>query len=111
MELLWEKQMEANELRDKYLEDIKSGKFTLGYALTLGFYNMSLRLSNGETVEIGWLNTDAAGNKKYSGSCTDLQLMTLVDLDEIYEDEQYFTCIVVKCHNKEDEERFMKGEE
>lgn len=111
MKLLYEAQIEANELRNQYIEDIKCGKFTLGYALQLGFNNIYLRLSNGERVEIGWLTTNTSGNQVYDGSCTDLQLMTLVVLDEIYDDDDGYTCINVKCYHKEDEERFMEGGE
>ncbi len=111
MKLLYEAQIEANELRKQYIEDIKCGKFTLGYALQLGFNDITLKLSNGENYEIGWLNTDISGNQVYEGSCTDLQLMTLVVLDDVFDTDDGYTCINVKCYHKEDEERFMKGGE
>jgi len=111
MKLLYEAQLDARELKKKYINHLKKGAFTLGYALQFGFNSLDLQLSNSTIVEVGWLHTDKNRRKIYDGTCTDYQLATVVDLLDAYEDDNGYTNIIVTCHNKENEKRFMEGED
>lgn len=107
--LLYKKEQECNELRKKYMDDLRE-PFTLGYALQLGFSNIYLRLPDGDQVEIGYL--DRVGDHlEYCGNCTDFQLSMVCDVNYFYRDTgdfyaESYTVLVAKLHSDVDAKFF-----